>query len=214
MKRLNAPDFWPIEKKTKKYIITPSPGPHKKYECIPLGVFIRDFLGYAKNLKEVKEILNKSLVKVDGIVRKEYKFPIGLMDIVSIGNEFYLIYPTKKGLSPIKISEDEAKSKLLKVMNKTIIKGNKIQLNLHDGKNIITDKKDIKTKDTVVFSLVDKKISDIYKYEKGAKVVVIKGNNMGKVGIIENINDKVGLVTLQSENEKINVPIKYIFVIG
>jgi len=214
MKRLSAPDFWPIKKKVKKFVIRPSPGPHKKNECIPLGVFIRDFLGHAQTLKEVKEILNKSLVKVDGIVRKEYKFPIGLMDVVSIGNEFYLIFSTKKGIFPNKITENEAKTKLVQVSNKTIIKGNKIQLNLHDGKNMITDRKDIKTKDTLVISLADRKISNIYKFDKGAKAVVVKGNNRGVIGNIEKINNKLHLVTLTTEKEKIDVPMKYIFIIG
>ncbi|MFC2143717.1 30S ribosomal protein S4e, partial [Candidatus Aenigmatarchaeota archaeon] len=37
LKRLAAPRFWPIERKNKKYIISPKPGPFAKEDSIPLG---------------------------------------------------------------------------------------------------------------------------------------------------------------------------------
>ena len=54
----------------------PSPGPHKKRECIPLIVFLRNRLKYALTGDEVKKIV-KSLIKVDG--RTDTCFPAGYM---------------------------------------------------------------------------------------------------------------------------------------
>ena len=60
LKRLNAPKNWKIRKKEYSFIVNPNPVPHSKKSSIPLGVLIRDILGYAKNSKEVKIIKSAS----------------------------------------------------------------------------------------------------------------------------------------------------------
>ena len=64
LKRHAAPKFWPIERKTKKYSVNPSPGPHSKEKCMPLGVILRDVMKAADNMKEAREILLNGFVKV------------------------------------------------------------------------------------------------------------------------------------------------------
>ena len=115
MKRLTAPKFWPIERKAKQFIVTPSPGPHPKKRSIPLAVLIRDILKYAKTLKEVKTILNQGLVKVDNKVKKDYAYPIGLMDVVTIGENSYRIVPFYKGFDIVNLNKDEANNKLCRI---------------------------------------------------------------------------------------------------
>src|SRR3989338_2290008 len=107
LKRFSAPRFWPIEKKTKKFVVAPKPGPHAKLRCIPMAVLIRDVLKYARSLNETKSILNKGSVKIDGHIRKDPSFPVGLMDIFTIGSEHYRILPGKKGLHISKIENKE-----------------------------------------------------------------------------------------------------------
>ena len=104
LKRLPSPKFWPIERKTKKYVIKPKPGPHSLERSLPLGLIIRDILKHAETLKEAKEILNQEIVKIDGVVRKEHNFPVGLMDVLIIGDEHYRILAGKRGLFLKKIS--------------------------------------------------------------------------------------------------------------
>jgi len=216
LKRLVAPKFWPIHRKEKKFVISPRPGPHPKDFCIPLGVLIRDYLNHAENIREVKEILNKNFVKVDGIVRKDYKFPVGLMDIVTIGNEFYRIVPGKKGLYPIKIDKSEATTKLLKVRGKTILKGGKIQLNLHDGKNMLTDRNDIKPNDVLVFDLNSKTIKEVIPFKESSLALIIKGKSAGSTGKIEKIKATFSqsVVTITTNEKSFDVPRDYVFVVG
>ena len=55
LKRLNAPDSWHIAKKTTKFITKTAPGPHNA-NAMPIAVWLRDHMDYARNLKEVKQI--------------------------------------------------------------------------------------------------------------------------------------------------------------
>ena len=217
LKRLNAPGFWPIARKTKKFVIDPSPGPYGKEKCIPLGILIRDVLKYSENLSETKQILNKGLVRVDGIVRKSYKFPIGLLDVINIGDEIFRVFPRKRGFHLQKIEKDESKIKPLKVLNKKSLKKDRIQLNLHDGKNILVDKNVYKTGDVVLFDLEQKKIIDTLMYKRGATVLITGGNRIGDIGIIEDIMSTRGFeggkVVVKIGQGLIETKRDYVFVI-
>jgi small subunit ribosomal protein S4e len=216
LKRLAAPKFWNIARRgeKKKFIISPSPGPHKKEKCIPLGIIIRDYLKLAETLKEVKKIK----AKVDGKIRN-YKFPIGLFDVLEIGNKFYRIVPSKNILEIKEINDGNIKP--LRLEDKTYVKGNKVQLHFHDGRNILVEKdQDIyKTGDVIIFDLNQKKILDLIKFDKGMLAIIIDGKNVGKIGKIEEIIPSKSLTT--KTRVKINVngniietPKEYCFVIG
>src|SRR3989338_6388677 len=106
-KRYVVPKFWQIEVKAKKYVVSPLPGPHSKMTCIPLGVVLRDILHCAHTMNEAKEILKKGFVKINGIVRKEHGFPVGLMDVVDVGGEFYRVLPRKNGINLFKVDTND-----------------------------------------------------------------------------------------------------------
>jgi small subunit ribosomal protein S4e len=216
MKRLVAPKFWPIEKKTRKFVIEPRPGPHLKSKCIPIGLVLRDMLNYAQTLKEVKEILQSRTVKVDGRIIKDYSFPVGLMDVISIGSEYYRVLPGKKVLYLKKIGKEEAKIKLSMIKNKSCVKG-KTQLNLHDGKNMIAEKDSYKTGDVVVIDL-EKGIKEVLKFEKGATVLITDGHNIGSVGKIEKIivtkSTQPNQIKIKLEDKDVAIPKDYVFVVG
>jgi small subunit ribosomal protein S4e len=218
MKRSTSPIFWPIRRKGGKFTIRPSPGPHPKKECIPIGIILRDILGVAQTLREVKKILGKGLVKVDGVVRKDYAFPVGLMDVFELGNDAYRILPNKKGLAIQKIPKKESKIKLSKIKNKTTLKGGKIQLNLNDGKNIRLDENRYKTGDVLVLDIEKKKIVDVLPFEKGSIGIITKGKNIGAVGTIEEVtvsrSPNPNPITFKIGAKKIAVPGDYVFVVG
>lgn len=211
-KRYGVPKFWPIEVKAKKYVVSPRPGPHSKMGCAPLGVILRDILKHGRTMKEVKQILGSGAVKINGAVRKDHAFPVGLMDVVDVGGDFYRLLPDKKGLNLFNISPDDAEVRLAKIRNKTYIKKNKVQLNLHDGSNIVLDKDDYRTSDVIV--LVANTIKDVIRFEKGAIAVVTDGHNAGLSGTIESIDKNLRSVVLSSGSSRIPVPIKYVFVVG
>ncbi len=218
IKRLAAPRFWPIERKTKKFVVAPRPGPHPKEHCLPLGVVLRDMQRYAGNIKEVKELLKKSIVKVDGKVRRDYKFPVGLMDVVTVGDNNLRVVSSRKGLSLKEISGSEAGVKLLKILNKKHVRGRRVQLNFHDGRNIIVTKDEFKTGDVVVFDLGECKIKSSFRYKRGSMALITGGKNRGSLGEIEEIINARGLrankAILKSGGRKIEIDKNYIFVIG
>ncbi len=217
MKRTMAPN-WPIERKTKKYVVAPMPGPHGKNDCIPLGVILRDVLKYAGTLKEAKEILNSGVLKVDGETRKEANFPAGLMDVISIGSEKYRMLPGVKGLYLHLIDGSEQAIKLSKINDKTVLRKNKIQLNLFDGKNIIVGSNEYKTGDTIVIELESKTIRETLGMKKGSVALITGGRNTGSIGKIEDIivtkNPQPTQVIINVDGKNVSVPKNYVFVVG
>ncbi len=215
MKRLSAPGFWSVKRKENKFVIEPQPGPHPKKRCIPLGIILRDILKYAENMKEVRSGLNMKLVKINSRVVRSPRFPVGLMDVVSVSSENYRVLTNRKGLCLHKIDEQEAGIRLAKIIKKTCVKG-KVQLNLHDGNNILLEKNNYNTGDVLV--LENNKVKDVIKFEKGALAMVTGGSNIGNIGNIENVvvrkSSQENHVELVIGKKKTPVPEKYVFVVG
>lgn len=218
MKRLSAPDFWPIRRKEKKFIVKPSPGPHSSVSSIPLAVVLRDILKLAENMAEVKQILNSNNVKVNGRIRRSKNYPVGLMDIIEIKDAYYRVLVDKKGLRLFEINKKDA-FRLLQVKNKAYAKKAKIQLNLHDGTNILADstKGDaLNTGDVLVIK--EGKISEVLPFSKGSLGLVVHGHNIGTLGTIENIIVKQASmqneVVLNVNNKMLLVPKNYVFIVG
>jgi small subunit ribosomal protein S4e len=229
MKRLRIPAFWKIPKKSAKFATKPRPGPHKKFESIPLLVIVRDIIGISDKGKEAKSIIKMGEVRVDGQPRKDHKYPAGLMDAVSIPKmrANYRIVPTYKGLELIEIDAKDAKKKLCKIEGKMSVRKSKgdtspkFQLNLHDGRNIlipVAGSEKYTVGDSIVIDPVGNNILDHLEFEEGALAIVVKGKNIGLVGNIEKI-----IVTKTKEptklifdvsGEKIEVIKEYVFVIG
>lgn len=220
LKRLLAPEFWRMPKKAEKWAVMPRPGPHKKFESIPLQVLVRDILGLVSTGREAKSIIKTGEVMVDGCVRKDQKYPVGLLDVVTIPklDQGYRVVPTAKGLGVLKISKKEAGLKICKICGKTTVKGGKIQLNLHDGKNILADKDVYRTGDSVLIEVPASKILDYIKLDKGSFGLIIRGKNIGRMGkirdIIETTTKEPTKIICESDGEKIEVLKDYIVVIG
>ena len=83
-KRISVPKSWQISKKSRKWITSTRPGPHSKDQSVPLAVVLRDMLGIVDNRAEAKRVLSEGKVLVDGVVRKDVRFPVGIMDIITI----------------------------------------------------------------------------------------------------------------------------------
>jgi len=65
LKRQMAPQFWGIARKSKRFVITVRPGPHKKSQSIPTAVFLRDTLKLVTTLREAKTAIYSGKVKID-----------------------------------------------------------------------------------------------------------------------------------------------------
>jgi len=210
MKRLAAPKWWPIKRKEKKFVISPR-GAHPKDFSLPLIVLVRDILKLAESSREAKAIIKGGQVLVDKKKRKDPKFGVGLFDVVEIPamKKAWRAVP-QNGLSFIEIPENETKLKICKIVDKKTLKGNKNQLNLSDGRNLLTDKK-YSTYDSLLIELPEQKIVDHLKFEKASTVVVIKGSNAGKLAKIKTIEkNRVWL-----DDEKLfEIPKSLVIVVG
>ena len=220
LKRQMAPMFWGINRKEKRFVITVRPGSHPKNNSIPSAVLLRDTLNHVKTLREAKSSIYGGKVKVDGIIQKSLHHSIGLMDVVELEgiDDIYRLVP-KNGhiLVPIKIDAKEKTKKLVKVKSKTTNKGGKTQLGFHDGRAIITDT-DVNVDDVCLLQIPEQKILDVIKFEKNSQVIITRGTNAGRVGIIDEI--KEGTFTLPKriilliDDNKVEIPANITMIIG
>lgn len=188
MRRLAAPRTWPIRRKGPRirFITRPLAGPHTFNEAMPISVILTEILKVARTAREAKNILNSGKILVDGVVRKETAYPVGLMDSLSVGNEHYrMLLNTKGKLNLNKITKDQAALKPHRIINKTVLKGKKIQLNLFDGRNLIVKDDSYKVGDTLIIS--NNQIKKHLKFGKGSYVYLIGGHHIGKCGTVEEI---------------------------
>jgi len=187
LKRLNAPKHWMLDKVGGNFAPRPNSGPHRLRECLPLCVFLRNRLKYALNYTETTKILKQRLVKVDGKVRTDRKFPSGFMDVVSLersGENFRLIYDIKGRFTIHRISPEEAKYKLCRVRRLLTGPKNVPMLVTHDARTIRYPDPSAKVHDTVQVDIATGKIKDFIKFEAGNLCMITGGQNLGRVGIV------------------------------
>ena len=216
-KRLSAPKTYKIPRKVKKWIVKPSPGPHDK-TAIPLLILVRDYLKLADTGREARRIIASGNILVDGVVRKDYKFPVGLFDVVSIPKmdlNYRIIFDENGRYVPIEVEDYD--KKLYRINNKTMIRGGRIQLNLFDGTNILATN-EYKTKDSILMKIPEKEILQHLKFEEGALVMVTGGTHAGEIGRLKSYkivrSSAPNLVTIEVEGREYTTIEDYIFVVG
>jgi small subunit ribosomal protein S4e len=178
-------------------------------------------LKISSTVKETKQILNKGQILVNNTVRRKHRFPVGLFDVVSIPtlNEHYRITINKLGkLDVVTIPEKEASIIPLKITNKTSVKGNKSQINLNNGWNILHDKK-LSVGDVVIYDFKAKKIAKVIERKKGNTAFIFGGKYSGQIAELKEIKEtgklrKVKLAAIQVGKETRDTPLEYIFMIG
>ena len=220
LKRYKAPKSWPIHPKEDTWTVKPSAGSHSIEDSIPLTLVIRDILKLADNSREAKRIINSGNVLVDGKVVKDYKFPVGFMDIVDIPKtgESYRVFLDRKSRLQLDLIEDNT-LKLSKIVNKSTIKGGKTQLNFHDGKNLIVDEDVYSVGDVISLKVPENEINEIYPLKEGAIVLVTGGKHTGELGtvseIIENKSSNPNTIIIENSAKEEFLTLKdYAFVIG
>ncbi|MFB6219416.1 MAG: 30S ribosomal protein S4e [Halobacteriaceae archaeon] len=188
-KRLSAPTEWPVERKTETFTAKAGAGPHGE-DGVPLVIVLRDVLGYVDSAAEAQYATNTGGVLVNGQSVGDINRPIGMFDILAFPDrgEYYRVFPDeggRLGLTPI--DADAAGSKLSKIVDKTTVSGGEVQLNLHDGTNLLADD-GYAAGDSVVVSNDDKSIVAHFEYEEGALVTAVDGEHAGEIGHIEEID--------------------------
>lgn len=184
-KRLSVNRMTPIRRKDSAWVFKTIPGPHSKKTSVPLGVIVRDVLGVARNAKEARFVLNNGSVLVDGRKRKRPQFPVGLFDVVSVGEKHYRAVLDENGrLSLREAKKTESVFKLCKVVGKKAFGKGLFQLHTSDGRSFFEKNNSIKPGDTLQIGLPEQVVREFFKLEKGNSVFVIDGKRSGSVGKI------------------------------
>jgi small subunit ribosomal protein S4e len=218
LKRLPAPRTWSIPRKTDFWVVRPSPGPHPIAESVPLGSILRDMLKVCDTAREARHILNNRGVLVDGRVVTDAKFPVGLMDVLTLKEtkaHYRMLVNLRGRMSLVPIEAAEANWKLCRVEDKTTVRGGKTQLNLHDGRNILLPKDAYKTGATLRIQVPDQKVVEHYELGKGAPVLVTAGKHVGEIAHVQEVqltrNPRANVVTF---TEGFSTDIGKVFVVG
>jgi small subunit ribosomal protein S4e len=221
LKRQMAPTFWNIKRKQGRFALKTKPGPHSKNKSYPLGIALRDILKVAHTMSEAAKIANTGKIKVDGVTRRHVNFGIGIMDVLELAptGEAYRFVPREAHLLvPISITDENDKHvKIVKITSKGMTKGGRLQYGFHDGKTVLSDQ-NMKVGDTCVVQLPEVKITQHIKFEKGCMVLVMTGENAGKLGKIEDIRDGVfslpkrALVSFAERS--VELPVEAVIAVG
>ncbi|MFX1410145.1 MAG: 30S ribosomal protein S4e [Promethearchaeota archaeon] len=229
LKRLNTPVFLQIKRKHGKFFVKSSPGPHPNNFCLPLLHIVRDLLKVVDNYREAKKVIGLGFFKVDGKIVKDIGYPVGLMDVLSIEkmNKHFRVLPDSHyGLILHEITEEESRFKLCRINQKTSIKGGHIQLNLHDGRNVLirindpkNPKEDIYQRmDVLKLSIPEQDIIKVLKFKEKHLAVIMSGKNIGQVGKIQNITKRFGpkasTVSIEHNGSHTETLYDYTFIIG
>ena len=202
LKRQKAPKNWPIKRKGTTYVVTPNFDTKKG---IPVLIILRDILQVAQNRKDVKKIIHAKHLLLNNKPVKDEKNNVVLFDTLSIlpTKKFYCMGLSDKGKFDVKeIDAKDVGQKIAKIINKKIIKGKKIQLNLSDGTNFLSDLK-CDVKDSVLINLLEKKIETIIPLKEKTKAIIFEGKHAGEIGTVHKLKDKTAEVKIGDKNVEI-----------
>ena len=223
LKRLAAPKALKIRRKRSfgAWITKPSPGPHPQTMSIPLRVLVRDYLNLARTAREADYIIKKGEILIDGKVRKDPKFPVGLFDVVEIPKieKVYRILLDEKGrLIPKEVSSSEKSYKLARIERKMTTKGGLIQLGTHDGRSFLLKETDLKVGDVIKIEVPSQNIVEAFHLKPGNLVYILSGRHAGAIGTIKAVEKgdlvRPSLVKVEVEGETIETAKKNVFVVG
>jgi small subunit ribosomal protein S4e len=150
------------------------------------------------------------------------------MDVISIPNAqaAWRVLPDKKGLVLHPIKEGEAGFRLCRIENKSLIHQGGVQLNLHDGNNLLLrlaepSEDTYEPLDVVKLNISSSEVEDHLKLKEGVQALIIGGKNRGKYGKVVEIEKAPGkkrrqlVVTVEDSAEKrAKTVLDFIFIIG
>lgn len=221
LKRLFAPKSWMLGKEDGIYAPRISSGPHKKTESIPLCILLSKKLKIASTAKEVKYILDQRMVKVNNKVRTDEKFPVGVFDTITIGEDkdhLRVMYNTEAKFVLKRITREQSLFKLAKVRGTDVRKGNVPFVYTNDGGCFRFCDQAIRAGDTVRIDFEQNRIVKSMKLDVGSVVYLINGKNRGSVGTVLEIekNDLAdNIIKMRDFNGRIFSTIeKFLIAIG
>ncbi len=226
LKRIAMPKSWHLPRKETIFIARPSPGSAPLAVSMPLSLVMKELIKCVKTTKEVKSILKTKGVLIDERRRWDDKYPVGLMNTLALPTikEYYRMLLNGRGkLEVVPISQDEASTTLVKVVGKTILNKNQMQINLSNGRNLLVKRSGKGEKgekgesyhvyDTLMLSLPGQQVKQHIQFEKGCLVYLIGGKHTGKMGKLVSINPDQ-TISVETSEGIYQTEKYYAFVVG
>ena len=212
LKRQESPKGWPLYRKGTKYIVRPNSGIQKG---IPVLVVLRDLLKIAQNRKEVKRAIHMKNILINNKPVRDEKNSIFLFDTINIiplkkSYRLEILNNGKMGVKEIK--ENESNYKIVKVTNKKMLRGKKMQLNMSDGRNFLSDI-GCETNDSVLINFNDKKIEKCIPLKEDTEVFIFAGKHAGRKGNLIKIDKNKKMAEVNIDKKHVNVLIKQLMAI-
>lgn len=221
MKRLAMPRSWKIVRKSSTWVPKPIPGAHPADRSLPLGLVLRDYLKLVDTMGEAKRVLGNREILVDGRPATNHKGTVGLMDVVSVPKleKAYRVVLDRHGrVALTEIPANQAGWKFCRVENKTVVSGGRLQLNLHDGRNVLVKETNYKTGDVVKVSVPEQKILGHYAFGKGMSAYITGGAHVGEFAKVEDVevirSPRPNLVSLKAGETSFSTVKPFVFVVG
>jgi small subunit ribosomal protein S4e len=183
---------------------------------MPLVMIIRDVLGLAKSVREVRTILHNKLVRIDGRIVKDPRIGVGLMDVLTLGEQHFRCVLDQNGkLRYRQIAESDAGWKVCRIEGKTTIKGGKTQLSLHDGRCIIVDDANAYSSgDSLKISLPGQDIIEHLSFTDGCASYLIGGSHVGNIAYVKEYLVKRSSMSNEVNFENFGTIARHVFVVN
>jgi small subunit ribosomal protein S4e len=198
LKARAAPRTWNIPRKDAVFVVRPNPGSQGMETTLPLGLLLRQ-LGVGTTKKEINHLLKSTPTTVNGVRRWDYRFGVGLMDTVTIGDTAVVLTMDEQGrLAPKTIDAKSAAQKQAQVRGIAPVRGGKLQLALTDGRTTLIGEKDAAKYPrgaTVVVSVPKGEIRAVHTLAPKAHVLLVSGKHRGTRGTVESIDGQHVVIT-------------------
>jgi small subunit ribosomal protein S4e len=220
LKRRAAPRTWTVPRKGTKWLKRPGPGPHAQDQSIPLLLVLRDVRHLVATAREARILLRTGAVRVDGSVAKDLDRGLGLMDTLSFAaplDAHYRIVKNRRGkLTLVAIPSTEAGVKLGRVRFKHAAKGGRLQVTLHDGRNLLlAANTPYRVGDSVKIAVPGQKVVEHLPLAPGALAYVSGGTHVGELARVDRVevrnSSQSNLVHFKEGFSTIK---EYVFVVG
>jgi small subunit ribosomal protein S4e len=220
LKRRAAPRSWTVPRKGTKWLKRPAPGPHAQDQSIPLLLVLRDLRHVVASTREARILLRSGAVKVDGKVATDLSRGLGLMDTLSLAaplDAHFRVVRNRRGkLTLIPIPSTEAALKIGRVRFKHTVPGGKVEVTLHDGRNLLLPAStSYRVGDSVKIALPEQKVVEHIPLAPGSLAYVSGGSHVGELARV----DKVEVRNSSQPNlvhfkEGFSTVKEYVFVVG
>jgi len=220
LKRGAAPRSWTVPRKGTKWIKRPGPGPHAQDQSIPLLLVLRDVRRIVTSAREAQILIRSGAVRVDGQVAKDLDRGLGLMDTLSFAaplDAHYRVMKNHRGkLVLVAIPAAEATTKIGRVRFKHTVKNGRVEVTLHDGRNLlVAASTPYRVGDSVKIEVPGQKVVDHLPLAPGALAYVAGGTHVGELARVERVevrnSSQPNLVHFKEGFSTIK---EYVYVVG